>query len=129
MPVLLVGEKNREDDRRQILEKQLSADLEDLDSGQISKVLIAYEPVWAISTTPGAEPDTPKNTLEAIKIISEFLTTHYSLPTTHCLYGGSVTEKNIADFLSHPEISGAVIGGASLRKDEFAEMLTIVSKI
>ena len=128
-PVLLVGERERNDDRREALEKQLSADLEGLDSGQISKILIAYEPVWAISTTPGAEPDTPENTLGAIKIISDFLSTNYQLPTTNCLYGGSVTEKNVADFLSHPEISGAVIGGASLRKDEFAEMLTIVSKI
>ncbi len=129
VPVLLVGEKNREDDRRQILEKQLSADLEGLDSGQISKVLIAYEPVWAISTTPGAEPDTPENTLEAIGLVNEILSKTYNLKPITCLYGGSVTEKNIADFLSHPEISGAVIGGASLRKDEFAEMLAIVSKI
>ena len=50
----------------QVLEKQLSADFNGLDSGQISKVLIAYEPVWAISTTPGAEADTPENTLEAV---------------------------------------------------------------
>lgn len=129
VPVLLVGEKNREDDRRAVLEKQLSLDLDGLDSGRISKVLIAYEPVWAISTTPGAEPDTSEKTLEAIKIIRSFLTTNYQLQTKSFLYGGSVTAKNVADFLSHPEISGAVIGGASLRKDEFAEMLRIVSKI
>ncbi len=142
IPVLLVGEKNRGDDRRQVLEKQLSLDLDGLDPGQISKVLIAYEPVWAISTTPDAspsatfvpkvvlgKPDTPESTLEALKMISEFLSTNYQLPTTNYLYGGSVTEKNVADFLSHPEISGAVIGGASLRKDEFAEILRIVSEI
>jgi triosephosphate isomerase len=131
VPILLVGEKNRGDDRRQILEKQLSADLEGLDSDQVSKVLIAYEPVWAISTTPGAEPDTPENTLGAIKIIKEFLSANFQFPISNFqfLYGGSVNKKNIADFLSHPEISGAVIGGASLRKDEFAEMLRIVSKI
>mgnify|MGYP001595873619 CR=1 FL=1 len=129
VPVLLVGEKSRGDNRRQILEKQLSLDFEGLDSGQISKILVAYEPVWAISANPGAEPDTPENTLEAIKIIKTFLTTNYQLPTTHFLYGGSVTEKNIADLLSHSEISGAVIGGASLRKDEFADILKIVSEI
>ena len=129
IPVLLVGEKNREDDRRQVLEKQLSADLEGLDPGQISKVLIAYEPVWAISTTLGAKADTSENTLEALKIISEFLSINYKLEAKHFLYGGSVTAKNVADFLSCPEISGAVLGGASLRKDEFEEIFRIVSKI
>ena len=129
VPVLLVGEKNRGDDRRQILEKQLSLDLDGLDPGQISKVMIAYEPVWAISTTPDSEPDTPENTLQAIGIINDFLTIRYTLNPRPCLYGGSVNKKNVADFLSHPEISGAVIGGASLRKDEFAEMLRVVSKI
>lgn len=129
VPVLLVGEKSREEDRRQVLEKQLLLDLDRLDSGQVSKVLIAYEPVWAISTTPGAEPDTPENTLEAIKIIDNFITINYKLETKNYLYGGSVTEKNVADFLSHPEISGAVIGGASLRKDEFARIVRIVASL
>ncbi len=129
VPVLLVGEKDREDDRRQVLEKQLSADLDGLDPGQISKVLIAYEPVWAISTTPGAEADTPENTLEALKVISDFLSKNCKLETGNFLYGGSITAKNVADFLSHPEISGAVIGGASLRKDEFAEMLKISAQL
>jgi triosephosphate isomerase len=129
IPILLVGEKNREDDRRQVLEKQLLADLEGLDSGQISKVSIAYEPVWAISTNPDAEPDTPESTLEAIGFINEILFKIHNLEPRACLYGGSVTAKNITDFLSHPEISGAVIGGASLRKDEFANILKIVSEI
>ncbi len=129
VPVLLVGERNRNDDRRAVLERQLSLDLDGVDSGQISKVLIAYEPVWAISTTPGAEADTPENTLEALKIISEFMSTSYKLEAKQFLYGGSVTEENVADFLSHPEISGAVIGGASLRKDEFANILKIVSEL
>lgn len=130
MPVLLVGERNRNDDRRAVLEKQLSLDFDGLDSGQVSKVLIAYEPVWAISTTPGAEADTPENTLEAVEIIKEFLFGNWELGIGNplVLYGGSVTAKNVADFLLHLEISGAVIGGASLRKDEFAEILRIVSK-
>ena len=128
-PVLLVGERDRSDDRQAILEKQLLADLAGLDSSQASRVLIAYEPVWAISTTPGAEADTPENTLEALGIIKDFLTKRYTLNAIRFLYGGSVTEKNVADFLSHPEVSGAVIGGASLRKDEFANILKIVSEI
>jgi triosephosphate isomerase len=129
IPALLVGEKNREDDRRQVLERQLSADLAGLALEEIAKILIAYEPVWAISTTSGAEPDTPENTLEAIKIIQKLLGFRFQVSGFRFLYGGSVNSKNVADFLKHPEISGAVIGGASLRKDEFASILKIVSGI
>ena len=123
IPVLLVGERNKNDERAVVLEQQLTADLDSLAAEQISKILITYEPVWAISTTPGAEPDTPESTLEAVEIINEFLSKTYNLKPTTCLYGGSVNENNVVDFLKHLEISGAVIGGASLRKGEFAEML------
>ncbi len=128
-PVLLVGERNKGDDKRQVLEKQLSADLAGLNSDQISKVLIAYEPVWAISTSPGAESDTPENTLKAIHLINEILSITYNLEPRTCLYGGSITQDNITDFLSHPEISGAVIGAASLRKEEFAKILELTSEL
>ncbi len=128
-PILLVGEQKKGDDRTVVIEKQLAVDLGDLTSEQVSRVLITYEPVWAISTQPNAEPDTPENTLKAIKIIDNFITTNYKLQTTNYLYGGSVNQKNVADFLKHPEISGAVIGGASLRKEEFTEILKIVSNL
>ncbi len=128
-PVLLVGERNRGDDRKKILEDQITADLNGLNAGEVSKILITYEPVWAISTAPGAEPDTPENTLGAIKIIKDFLAISYKLSATGCLYGGSVNEKNVADFLKYPEISGAVIGGASLHKQEFAEISKIAATL
>lgn len=124
MPVLLVGEKNRGDDPAAIIEAQLVADLNGLTVDQIAGLLIAYEPVWAISTTPGSEPDTPTNTLEVIEVIKKFLMANFQF-----LYGGSINQNNVSDFLSHPEISGAVIGGASLRKEEFAKILKIVNNI
>ena len=129
VPVLLVGERNRNDDRKAVLEQQLVADLDGLTAEQISKILITYEPVWAISTQPGAEPDTPENTLGAILIIREFIAKTYNLKPTTCLYGGSINQNNVADFLKHPEISGAVVGGASLRKEEFAEILKISAEL
>ena len=129
VPVLLVGEKNREDDRAGALEKQLAANLEGLTPSDIGNILIAYEPVWAISTNPGAEPDRPENTIEAIRIINDFLARSYGVEPKTCLYGGSINEKNAVDFLKNPEISGAVIGGASLRKEEFAEILRIVTEL
>lgn len=129
IPVLLVGERNKGDDRQKVLETQLSGALANFLTSDVRKVLIAYEPVWAISTNPNAEADTPENTLEAVKIINDFLHNTYNLEPEAVLYGGSVTENNVADFLKHPEIGGAVIGGASLRREEFAEILKIVSDL
>lgn len=129
IPVLLVGERNRSDNRQAVLEQQLSADLAGLTAEQISKTLITYEPVWAISTQPDAQPDTPENTLEAMKIIRDILGSKLQTPNSKFLYGGSVNQNNVAGFLGHPEISGAVIGGASLRKEEFAEILQITAML
>ncbi|HEY4484589.1 MAG TPA: triose-phosphate isomerase [Candidatus Paceibacterota bacterium] len=129
VPVLLVGEKERGDDRQEILEKQLTAGLFDLSTSDVDRIVIAHEPVWAISTNPNAEPDKPENTLKAFKVINDFLFETYGLEPKAILYGGSVNQNNVADFLKHPEISGAVIGGASLRKEEFANILKIASEL
>jgi len=130
-PVLLVGEKKKGENKRQILSEQLMADLNGLSGADVEKTLFAYEPVWAISTNKNAEPDIPENTLEAINIIEGFLLENFKVETKNLcfLYGGSVTDKNVADFLSHPQISGAVIGGASLQEKEFAKILKIVSAL
>ncbi|MBI2057428.1 MAG: triosephosphate isomerase [Candidatus Yanofskybacteria bacterium] len=127
IPILLIGEQSKNDDRETVLEGQLVKDLAGLSDSEVKKVLIAYEPVWAISTNPNAEPDKPENTLKAYKIINDFLFKNYSLESKAILYGGSVNQNNVADFLKYPEIFGAVIGGASLRKEEFGEVLKIVS--
>ena len=128
-PVFLMGEKEKTDNRQVILQKQLTVGLATLSTSDVDKVLIVYEPVWAISTNPNAEPDTPEDTLKAMEIINTFLLKTYNLKPKTILYGGSITEKNVADFLKHQEIGGAVIGGASLRKEEFARILEIASQI
>ncbi|MBI2677097.1 MAG: triose-phosphate isomerase [Candidatus Yanofskybacteria bacterium] len=127
VPFLLVGEKEKGDNRQEILERQLFGATTNLMTSQVVNIVIVYEPVWAISTNPDSEPDKPENTLEAYKIINNFLFKNYSLEPKAIFYGGSVNQSNVADFLKHPEINGAVIGGASLRKEEFGEILKIVS--
>ncbi len=129
IPILLVGERERGDDRRLYIEQQMKSDLAGLNNEQISRVLFAYEPVWAISTNKDAVPDTPENTVEAVAVINKFLFDNYNIESVACLYGGSINEGNVADFLKHPEIIGAVIGAASLRKEEFANILKIASTL
>ena len=90
-----------------------------------NNLLIAYEPVWAISTSKGGKPDTPKSSVEMINYIKKTLTTYYQLHTTKILYGGSVTPKNAKSFLSQPEIDGALIGGASLNPKSFKAIIKI----
>lgn len=128
-PILLVGEKERTDAREDVLVDQLSRDLEGISPDQITNILIAYEPVWAISTQKDSQPDTPESALEAVKIIKKIIAKNYKIETINCLYGGSVNENNVDDYLKYPEMVGAVIGGASLRKDEFGGILKVVSEI
>ncbi|MDO8495214.1 MAG: triose-phosphate isomerase [bacterium] len=130
-PVLLVGEKEAEDYRQDILIDQMARDLEGLNAEEVAKVLVAYEPVWAISTSANSRPDTPENTLEAIGMIKEILHKNWQLNADQLqiLYGGSVNETNAVNFLSHPEIAGAVIGGASLKPEEFAHILQLVNNV
>jgi triosephosphate isomerase (TIM) len=127
-PVLLVGEREGEN-REEILTKQLIGDLIGLPSEEIYKILFTYEPVWAISTNPSAKPDTPENTLEAMTFMRKFIKEKLNVNIEKFLYGGSVNEKNVVDYLKHSEISGAIVGGASLKKDEFTNMIKLTSQI
>lgn len=127
VPVLLVGEKEKDRSRESVLTEQLDKDLAGLSAEQVAKVLFAYEPVWAISTSSGGQADTPESALEAIEFIQIILSKNFDLPPRPCLYGGSVNEQNAADFIQHPEINGAVIGGASLDARRFSKILEITS--
>ena len=129
VPILFVGEKEKGENREKVLLDQLTKDLIGLLPEQIAKILFCYEPVWAISTNPVAEADSPENALEAIKFIQNFIAEKYHTQTIHCLYGGSVNENNVAVFLNNPEINGVVVGGASLHLEKFANVLKIVANI
>ncbi|MDP3954230.1 MAG: triose-phosphate isomerase [bacterium] len=130
-PVLIVGERNNQDDRKKIIEEQLAIDLDALDPESVSKIILAYEPVWAISTSQDGHPDTPQNAFDALGEIKNFVFETYRVrPDAYrSVYGGSITEGNVAAFLGHDEINGALIGGASLRKEEFSSILKIVSEL
>ena len=85
-----------------------------------NKLVVAYEPVWAIGT---GKADKPKDSAEIISYIKKVLATYYKLPATKILYGGSVISKNARSFLSQPAIGGALIGGASLKPKEFRTVI------
>lgn len=83
----------------------------------LDALVVAYEPVWAIGT---GIPDTPEETVAMVTFIKQFLAAHYPLPAARVLYGGSVNGANAKSFLQCKEIDGALVGGASLKPEEFA---------
>ncbi|MEO8666493.1 MAG: triose-phosphate isomerase [Ignavibacteria bacterium] len=131
-PILCVGEtfEEREDEIYEgVVEDQLKEGLFEMTDEQIKKVIIAYEPVWAIGTGLNATP-TQASDMHAFigKIVSKLFGDEIAneLPI---LYGGSVNEKNASQILSACGIDGALVGGASLLANEFAEIVKAAYEI
>ncbi|MFZ0435266.1 MAG: triose-phosphate isomerase [Chthoniobacterales bacterium] len=125
-PILCVGETLEERQAGQektVLEGQLRGALEGLTPDQISEVIVAYEPVWAIGTGLTA---TPEQAQEAHLFIRDYLGKLAGTSVAkkaRILYGGSVTPANAKELMSQPDIDGALVGGASLDPRGFAEIV------
>lgn len=124
IPILCIGETLEEKKsglREKVLKEQLEIGLSKIENWKlkIGNFFVAYEPVWAISTNPNAEPDTPEETRKVLDFLKEALF-NFKLKISNLkfLYGGSVNADNIESFLQLPDISGALVGGASLKKDQ-----------
>ena len=102
---------------------QLKKDTEGLEITDSSKYVVAYEPIWAIGTGKTATADDAQEVCGAIR---ETLVEIFGAETAaeiRVLYGGSANEKNIADLVAKPDVDGALVGGASLKAPQFAEMV------
>jgi len=111
IPILCIGEKEGED-AKAIVEKQLNEDLKEIAEDDIKKIIIAYEPVWAIGTGNFCEAEKAKETLEFIR----------GRINNKILYGGSVNSKTSADYMKSG-FDGLLVGGASLDAEEFAKIV------
>ena len=122
-PILAVGEKERGDDIIKVLNSQIKSDLDGIETSEISKLIIAYEPVWAIGTGLSDTPDHALSSALLIrKIIGNLYTPDFAIDLP-VLYGGSVTAENAADFIGQTGINGALVGGASLNIEEFLKII------
>jgi len=123
VPILCVGESLGEREAGATEEKvagQVRRDLQGVASEDAARLVIAYEPIWAIGTGRNAEP---ADAGQVVGLIRETLSSAYSKEVADAVrvqYGGSVKAGNIRDFMAHPEIDGALVGGASLDPEEFA---------
>jgi len=129
-PILCIGERLEENEAgrtEEVVTEQLRSSLAGID--YLSGLIIAYEPVWAIGTGKAA---TGKQSNETIGLIRRNISELYDneiAQGVRILYGGSVTAANAAEFVQQPEIDGALVGGASLKADQFLSIVKQTSEI
>jgi triosephosphate isomerase len=126
--ILCVGEREREggDGIPVVVGEQLKKALAGVSKNLIKKVIVAYEPIWAISTMPGAKADTPDNAFRASIFIRKTLTDLFGRKAAgevKIIYGGSVNSGNISGFIKEGKMEGALVGGASLDPAEFIKIM------
>ena len=122
IPILCIGETKEEKDKgitKDIITKELEGAFKELSLELIEKVIIAYEPIWAIGT--GITP-TNDEIEDVVKYIRDYLNDSYRVANI-ILYGGSVNSANIDELNKLSIIDGYLIGGASTKADEFKEII------
>ena len=107
---------------------QVKGSLADLSDDQVAGLVIAYEPVWAIGTGEVATPDDAQEVCGAIRGLLRELHGDAIADATRIQYGGSVKANNVVEIMAQPDIDGALVGGASLNPEEFANIVTFYSK-
>jgi len=121
-PILCVGEllEQREAGRTEdVVGAQVRAALDGVTAGQMARVTLAYEPVWAIGTGRTATPDQAEEVHAFIRGLLSELYGNEVAATTIVQYGGSVKPDNAAELMSMPNVDGALVGGASLKAAQF----------
>ena len=125
-PILCVGETAHERAAKEtsgVLHDQIVGGLANLTADEVSELVIAYEPVWAIGTGDNALPSDVENAALIIRRQVEHLYGRTAAAAVRVLYGGSVTSQNAAGYLASRSVDGLLIGGASLKVHEFEVMI------
>ncbi len=126
LPIVCVGELLSERDAgkaHEVIDRQVTGALKGVTAAEMSKIVVAYEPVWAIGTGKTVTPD-QANEIHAF--IRQKIKSLYSNEVAEGLriqYGGSVTPENVTALMNKPDIDGALVGGASLKPESFAALV------
>ena len=125
-PIVCVGETLDERESNQtlsVLDRQLEGGLKDLSGAQVSELVVAYEPVWAIGTGRVATPEQAQEAHAHIRTRLGDLFGHDAMELCRVIYGGSVKPSNVAELACQPDVDGALVGGAGLDPESFAEIV------
>ncbi|HQJ74525.1 MAG TPA: triose-phosphate isomerase [Bacteroidota bacterium] len=126
-PIMCIGETLQERESgitNQIVEKQVRGGLNGLSPEEISKIIIAYEPVWAIGTGKTATPAQAQDVHKFIRDLISKISNDKVASNLIIQYGGSMKPENAKELLSQPDIDGGLIGGACLKVDSFYGIIT-----
>jgi len=129
--IVCVGEREEQflaGETRQVVAAQLAAALRPLDRAAAGRLVIAYEPIWAIGTGRNADPAHAGATMEALRHGLEEALGDAAAPV-RVLYGGSVNAGNVASYVGLPVCDGCLVGGASLQPAEFSAMISAVAGV
>ena len=133
IPIICVGENLEENEAgltEKVVTRQVKGALEGVPAHEVEKLVIAYEPVWAIGT---GKPATPEGAQAVIGgTIRKLLAEMYGEGVARKVriqYGGSVNPANIGGFIAQPDIDGALVGGASLRAKDFVEIIRMAAQV
>ena len=125
-PIYCIGEKLAQREAGQALDvnrEQLSEGAFHLSADDFSKLIIAYEPVWAIGTGVTASPEQAQEVHQFIRSLIAEKYGQEVADNTSILYGGSVKPANASELFAQPDIDGGLVGGASLKADSFIEII------
>ncbi|GAB6166534.1 triose-phosphate isomerase [Thermostilla marina] len=131
-PIVCLGEtlaQRKADKTLEVIRRQFEGSFAALSAEQMLKCVIAYEPVWAIGT---GETATPQQAEEVHDALRKLLRDRYNAEVADAVriqYGGSVKPDNAADLFSQPDVDGGLIGGASLKADQFEAIIAAGQKV
>lgn len=134
-PILCVGETESErafGETADVIRDQVLGGLSEVSEEDIDEVIIAYEPVWAISSTKASKLASPMDVTEVVKLIRKNLKEIYGEEKAEevpILFGGSVNHSNAGAYLTVPGVNGLLVGGASLILDEFADIIEVAKRV
>ena len=133
-PILCIGETESErtfGETADVIRDQLTGGLAEVGDDDIDKVIIAYEPVWAISSAKSAKLATPDEIAEVVALIRKVLKELYGKAGEEVpvLFGGSVNPSNAGAYLTVPGVNGLLIGGASLILGEFVDIIETAKRV
>lgn len=134
-PILILGDTETErtfGESRDILRDQLLGGLADVSTEDLSKVVIAYDPIWAISSVANCRLASPEEVRSTVDFLRQILADYYGAKIAEeipILFGGSITPHNAAAYLTIPGVNGLMMGKASLVADHFTEIINTAKRI
>jgi triosephosphate isomerase len=124
--IVCVGEllnEREEGKTAEVITRQTNEALKDIDKQELKRIVIAYEPVWAIGTGKTATAEDANETIKIVRKVVRKLYGRASGTSIRIQYGGSMNAKNATELMNMPQIDGGLIGGASLKAEDFAKVV------